>query len=136
MKRLFMCAMMSLPLLAVTAGAALADGSVFDPVDGYSYIQTPMVVTSNSKTTATGAVNESVPRENINFQNAILQLDNAQVERRTNLMDLKTQFAEIDSKYVQVKTQRSGLKKQISKLEKDIKEIDKTKERIRKQIAP
>ena len=71
---------------------------------------------------------------NGNIQNAILQLDNAQVDIRNDLLNCKTKYADVDAQYKLVKTERKALKKQVSTIEKRIKEIDKAKEKIRKNM--
>ena len=71
---------------------------------------------------------------NGNIQNAILQLDNAQVDIRNDLLNLKTKFADVDAQYKLVKNERNALKKQINAVQKRINAIDKAKEKIRKNM--
>ena len=71
---------------------------------------------------------------NGNIQNAIQQLDNAQVDIRNDLLNCKTKYADVDAQYKLIKTERKALKKQVNAIEKRIKEIDKAKEKIRKNM--
>lgn len=71
---------------------------------------------------------------NSNIQDAILRVDNAQVEIRNQLLDLKTKFADVDAQYVSIKAERKALKKQVSQSEKRLKALDKTKEKMRKSM--
>lgn len=71
---------------------------------------------------------------NNNIQDAILRVDNAQVEIRNQLLDLKTKYADIDAQYVTIKAERKALKKQVSQSEKRLKALDKTKEKMRKSM--
>ena len=71
---------------------------------------------------------------NSSIQDAILRVDNAQVEIRNQLLDLKTKYADIDAQYVSVKAERKALRKQLKQSEKRLKTLDKTKEKMRKSM--
>ena len=112
--------------------AAMADGNAFTPLN---FNDTQYGTPSNSAKAAPAA--SSVEGEavgNGNIQNAILQLDNAQVDIRNDLLNCKTKYADVDAQYKLIKTERKALKKQVSTVEKRIKEIDKAKEKIRKNM--
>lgn len=96
---------------------------------------TPINLSSAATTTkATTAVTGEETLGNGNIQNAILQIDNAQVDIRNQLLELKTKFADIDAQYVSVKTERKALKKQLDTAEKRLKSLDKAKEKMRKNM--
>ncbi len=108
---------------------AYADGNAFTPLNfndtTYGTTPAPAAVTSAATEEATG---------NGNIQNAIQQLDNAQIDIRNDLLNAKTKYADIDAQYKLVKTERNALKKQIRTVEKRIREIDRAKEKIRKNM--
>lgn len=68
------------------------------------------------------------------MQNAILQIDNAQVDLRTKLLQYKNTYAEVDSRYTATKAERKAAKKQVKLAEKKIKNLDKTKKEIQKNF--
>ena len=127
---------LTLSVIFAFSGIAFADGNAFTPLNfnDTSYGTT----TSSSSSTAAqkGAVNvisdEAVGNGNI--QNAIQQLDNAQIDNRNELLNVKTKYADVDAQYKLIKTERATLKKQVRSVEKRIKEIDKAKEKIRKNM--
>jgi len=118
--------MKKLTLLSVVllgfATAAFAD--VFTPLD----------FGSTSAPKGTSAIVNMVTSSNTNLQNAILELDTAQVEVRNNLLNYTTRYSEIDAQYNQVKEQRRELKKQVRNHERRIRDIDRAKDKIRKNM--
>ena len=119
---------LTLGLICALTGIAYADGNAFTPLNFND--------TSYGTTKANSAVN-TIPDEaigNSNIQNAIQQLDNAQVDIRNELLNVKTKYADVDAQYKLVKSERATLKKQVRSVEKRIKEIDKAKEKIRKNM--
>lgn len=123
---------LSLTIIVSAAGACLADGNAFTPLN---FDDTAYGVRTSAVTT-TAPVNK--PSEqvvgNSKMQNAITQLDNAQVEVRNELLNIKSQYADIDAKYQTLKTERKALDKQIKSIERRINKIDKQKENIRKNM--
>ena len=124
--------------LLLCTGTAFADGNAFTPLN---FDNTPVVSSTQPKQSSVENVVKSVnvPQAeealgNGNIQNAILQLDNAQVDIRNDLLNLKTKFADVDAQYKLVKNERSSLKKQINSVQKRINAIDKAKEKIRKNM--
>lgn len=130
---------LTLGLLAAINCVAFADGNAFTPLN-FNDTQYGNPSASTAKTTAatsSAPVATSMDGDavgNGNIQNAILQLDNAQVDIRNDLLNCKTKFADVDAQYKLVKTERKALKKQVSTIEKRIKEIDRAKEKIRKNM--
>lgn len=124
--------------LLLCSGVAFADGDAFTPLN---FDSAPSISSTQTKTTAVQSAVKSVnvPQAeealgNGNIQNAILQLDNAQVDIRNDLLNLKTKYADVDAQYKLVKNERSVLKKQINAVQKRINAIDKAKEKIRKNM--
>lgn len=125
---------LTLGLLAAVNCAAMADGNAFTPLNfnDTQYGNTSAATTVKAAPAASSVEGDAVGNGNI--QNAILQLDNAQVDIRNDLLNCKTKYADVDAQYKLVKTERKALKKQVSTIEKRIKEIDKAKEKIRKNM--
>ena len=124
--------------MLLCSGVAFADGNAFTPLNfdeapSISSLQTKQAATE-SAVKATNVPQAEEALGNGNIQNAILQLDNAQVDIRNDLLNCKTKYADVDAQYKLVKTGRQALKKQVSTIEKRIKEIDKAKEKIRKNM--
>ena len=120
---------LTLGLICALTGIAYADGNAFTPLNFND--------TSYGATKANSAVNtisEDDAVGNGNIQNAIQQLDNAQVDIRNELLNVKTKYADVDAQYRLVKSERATLKKQVRAVEKRIKEIEKAKEKIRKNM--
>ena len=121
---------MAFGIVMAVSGAAYADGNAFTPLN----FNDTTYGTTNSATTVTNTVSEMDATGNGNIQNAIQQLDNAQIDIRNDLLNAKTKYADVDAQYKLVKSERSALKKQIRAVEKRIKEIDSAKEKIRKNM--
>ena len=124
--------LMTICALTIVTSAAMADGNAFTPLNfndtafsGTTKAATPATVSNSAETEAVG---------NGNIQNAIQQLDNAQIDIRNELLNCKTKFADVDAQYKLVKTERNALKKQVNAIERRIREIDKAKEKIRKNM--
>ena len=127
-------AIVTLAILACS-NAAFADGSAFTPLsfDNANYKSTkPAQQTAKVQTQAPAQVQEI--SGNNNMQSAILELDNAQVDVRNELLNLKAKYSDIDAQYNLIKNERKVLGKQIKNTEKRIKQIEGAKERIRKNI--
>ena len=121
-------------LLLAVNGIAMADGNAFTPLNfnDTQYAGASTVRTISSTSTLSSLDGEAIGNGNI--QNAILQLDNAQVDIRNDLLNCKTKYADVDAQYKLIKTERKALKKQVCTIEKRIKEIEKAKEKIRKNM--
>lgn len=122
---------LTLGLLTVFNSVAFADGNAFTPLN---FNDTQYGTAQTVKSTPAVSSLEGDAVGNGNIQNAILQLDNAQVDIRNDLLNCKTKFADVDAQYKLIKTERKALKKQVASVEKRIKEIDKAKEKIRKNM--
>lgn len=122
----------TLGLFTALSTAVYADGNAFTPLNfnDTSYSQQAGAYAAQ----AVNAVAEAEAIGNGNIQNAISQLENAQVDIRNELLNCKTKFADVDAQYKLIKAERDALKKQVKSVEKRIKEIDRAKERIRKNM--
>lgn len=124
-----------------------ADGLVFDP-ESYPDKVDIAAVSPASTNSATRSYNNynTAPkslttgnmsvqtRENNNLQNALFELDSAQVDVRNQLLDAKAKYTDIDNQYKMIKEQRKIQKKTVRDGERRVKQIEKTKENIRKNM--
>lgn len=146
---------LTLGALTIASNLAFADGNAFTPLnfDDNVPVSTPapkatptQAKTSNPISNALSKVMpakdvpaiETAPGEipigNDNIQNAILELDNAQVGIRNDLLNYKAKYADVDAQYRLIKNERTMLSKQVKSIERRIKNIDRAKERIRKNM--
>lgn len=125
--------LIAMSLCVVCTSVALADGNAFTPLNFNDTAYGKTAPTSSYSQTA-NATTEGEAVGNGNIQNAISQLENAQVDIRNDLLNCKTKYADVDAQYKLIKTERATLKKQVRSVEKRIKEIDKAKEKIRKNM--
>lgn len=149
---------LSLAIFTAVSNFALADGNAFTPLnfDDSSAISVPPKVTTQAasatpktnpisnafskvlpakKDAAVAGTNSGeIPIGNDNIQNAILELDNAQVGIRNDLLNYKAKYADVDAQYKLIKNERSMLHKQVVSIERRIRNIDRAKERIRKNM--
>ena len=121
---------LTLSVLCAFTGLAFADGNAFTPLN----FNDTAYGTSSNTASSVNTLSDGEAVGNGNIQNAIQQLDNAQIDIRNELLNVKTKSADVDAQYKLVKTERASLKKQVNSVEKRIKEIDKAKERIRKNM--
>ena len=134
--------------LFVVAGCAMANGMVFDPT---AYTPPTQVKSTTPATTPTAQLQanknitsniqkqsnlaqDALSEQSTNFNNALFELDSAQVNLRNELLEYKAKYQEIDTQYQLIKEQRKVLDKQVKAVEKRIKEIDTAKEKIRKNM--
>lgn len=88
-----------------------------------------------SATRAQSEFLDFVKISNDNFQNAIQNLEGAEVGIREQLINYKTQYNDANTRYNVVKAERDTIKKQVRAYEKKIKEIERTKKQISKNIV-
>lgn len=134
MKRVVLSTFLTICLFGITQ-KVYADGMPYEPVFESAPITetSSQVSTVNDTTQAATQLQGSVEDAN-KLQNALLQLDSAQVDIRNNLVQYKNEYAEIDSQYKAIKAQRKAKMQQIKNTEKRIKTLDKTKDKIRKSM--
>lgn len=127
----------------MTSSVVLANGMVFDPTE-YQATSTPPTATTKTLPSNTSieastqsSVNSAqnvVSEQSANFNNALYELDTAQVNIRNELLEYKSKYQEVDTQYKLIKEQRKVLNNQIKTIERRIKEIERSKEQIRKTM--
>ncbi len=146
MKKIFI--LISLIIFAL-AGKAYAEGMVFDPTEFEVVPETNEIseppkelpehvhsnanISEDTKESQTYAQN-AVSSQSNSFNNALFELDNAQVNIRNELLDYKAKYQEIDTQYQLIKEQRKVLGEQIKSVERKIRDIEKSKNNIRKTM--
>lgn len=146
---------LTLAALTAVSNFAFADGNAFTPLnfdDAPSAVAAPKAAPVAAKPStnalsnalskvlpgkdaaAIGTAPGEVPIGNDNIQNAILELDNAQVGIRNDLLNYKSKYADADAQYKLIKNERAMLDRQVKSIEKRIRNIDKAKEKIRKNM--
>lgn len=144
---------LTLVIFTAFSNLAFADGNAFTPLnfdDASSSV--PPAAPATPKASAnpiSNALSKVMPAKNPeainvapgetpigngNIQNAILELDNAQVGIRNDLLNYKAKYADVDAQYKLIKNERSMLDKQVKSIERRIRNIDRAKERIRKNM--
>ena len=121
----------TLGLFLAINSAVYADGNAFTPLN---FNDTTFGKTNSFEAKTINAIAEAEAIGNGNIQNAISQLENAQVDIRNELLNCKTKIADVDAQYKLIKAERAALKKQVRTVENRIKDIDRAKERIRKNM--
>ena len=120
-------------------GIAFAEGMVFDPTEYQVTVEKSRTLPANSNIQASTKASQSyaqnvVSEQSSSFNNALFELDTAQVNIRNELLEYKAKYQEIDTQYKLIKEQRRVLDKQITAIEKRIKEIERSKNQIRKTM--
>ncbi len=117
------------------ATPVFADGNAFTPLN-FDDVSTSKNVPAKNITTSPKDIPVSAEDAigNGNIQNAILEIDNAQVDIRNELLNYKTKYSDVDAQYKLIKNERSMLHKQVRSTEKRIKDLDRAKEKIRKNM--
>ena len=130
----------ALSLIIITAGFSCAETTKFTPLnfDESNAIKAPATTTSKTvsgvQAKSTDLLDPNQVTGGTKMQDAILQIDNAQVEVRNNLLNYKNKYSEVDARYQAVKEERKAAKKQVKQAEKKIKNLDRAKEKIRKNF--
>lgn len=144
-KNLFILAVM----FFTGTGLVFANGMVFDPTE-YSSAQEIPVSSSVSESSSSqmqtyrnieNDIKESstfsqdaVSTQNGNFNNALFELDTAQVNIRNQLLEYQAKYQEVDTQYQLIKEQRKVLASQIKAIKNRINSIEKSKQNIRKTM--
>ncbi len=126
-------------MMLLAGGVAFAEGMVFDPTEYQATVSTTKTLPSNSSIEAntkssTSYAQNAVSEQSSSFNNALFELDTAQVNIRNELLEYKSKYQEVDTQYKLIKEQRRVLDKQIKAIEKRIKEIERSKSQIRKTM--
>lgn len=139
-------------VLFLTAGCVFANGMVFDPTEYPEVNEIPVSKTGTNTLTNSAAKlpsnsdihedikasstlsQDAVSNQNGNFNNALFELDSAQVNIRNELLEYKAKYQEVDTQYQLIKEQRRVLGNQIKSVERRIKDIERSKQNIRKTM--
>ena len=143
---------LSVIAMIFATGIVLAEGVVFDPTEvaipEITKAKTTSVKTveTTKKDTAVKAqetaqetkkpdiAKETISKQSESFNNALYELDTAQVNIRNELLDYKAKYQDIDTQYKLLKNQRKLLDTQIKTIERRIKDIENSKAKIRKTM--
>ena len=140
MKKLSNVLSIALVVMILAGGIAFAETTKFTPLnfDNSNAVKAPATTTSRTvqgvEAKGTDLLDPNQVTGGVRMQDAILQIDNAQVEVRNNLLNYKNKFAEVDSRYQTVKAERKAAKKQVRQAEKKIRNLDNAKKKIRKNF--
>lgn len=139
MKRnMIITAMAAVATVGLMQSATFADSMPYEPVFETEPITENVTSTPITTTKVTPINNISTPAatsvETENLQNALLQLDGAQVEIRNQLIQYRNEYTDLDTQYKTLKEKRALKAKQIRETEKRIKNIDSIKEKTRKNM--
>ena len=125
--------------MVLLGSVAFAEGMVFDPTEYQATVEKTRTLPANSSIESSTKASQSyaqnvVSEQSSSFNNALFELDTAQVNIRNELLEYKAKYQEIDTQYKLIKEQRKVLGKQINSIEKQIKNIEKSKNNIRKTM--
>lgn len=138
--------LLSLLVLTVTSLAVNAEGLVYDPTE----FQTSSSEVTSTVSTAVNKTNQnienktkeasiyaqnSVAGQSSSFNNALYELDSAQVNIRNELLDYQAKYQEIDTQYKLLKEQRRVLAQQIREINRKVNSIERSKNQIRKTMS-
>lgn len=141
--------LLTLAVFGAVSNLAFADGSAFTPLNFDDSASAPSataksanpisnawnkVMTPSKTPVQPDVASGEVPVGNGNIQNAILELDNAQVGIRNDLLTYKAKYADVDAQFKLIKNERSMLHKQVVSIERRIRNIERAKERIRRNM--
>ena len=135
MRKIISTCLFSVTLFGFSQIMACANNSAYEPV-----FETMPISETNAEPVRTSVtkVNPAQPTvtavEADNLQNALVQLDSAQVEIRNQLLQYRSEYTELDNQYKLIKEQRRLKGKQVRYTERKIKNLDATKEKIRKNL--
>lgn len=123
-------------VLFMTLQATYAMDTVFDSMDKATEVKLQPAV-DTSKTTSTTNVNStyrSTTLKEQKFNNALINLDDAQVELRQELAVVTSKYNEALNEKERVEANCKALKKEIKAINKKMKNVDKSKKMINKNL--
>lgn len=130
----------ALVVMFITPSFSYAETTKFTPLnfDESNAVKAPATTTSKTVSGVQAKGSDLLDPAQVTggskMQSAILQIDNAQVEVRNNLLNYRSKYAQIDAQYEKVKAERKAARKQVKQAEKKIKNLDKAKNKIRKNF--
>lgn len=125
---------LSLTIIFIT-NTAMANGMVFDPTEYNQKPAPPISVDVPTAQNPDELAKNTITSQSQSFDNALFELDTAQVNIRNQMLEYKAKYQEIDTQYKLIKAQRAQLDKQIKTIENRIKQIENNKKKIRKTMS-
>ena len=122
-------------VMMFSIGAVMAEGMVFDPTEYNAKPTPPIGVDVPTAQNPNELAKNTITSQSQSFDNALFELDTAQVNIRNQMLEYKAKYQEIDTQYKLIKAQRAELDKQIKTIEKRIKQIETNKNKIRKTMS-
>ena len=116
--------------------AAFASDSVFDSMDKATEVKLAPAINTKT-TTSTTNVNSTYRSTSLKeqkFNNALVNLDDAQVELRQELATLTSRYNEALNEKNKANANCKALKKEIKEINKKMKNVDKSKKMINKNL--
>lgn len=115
-----------------------ANAGVFDSMDNATEVKlAPAVSTNSSSTKTTTNVNSTYRTTSLKeqkFNNALINLDDAQVELRQELAVVTSKYNEALNEKAKTIQNCKALKKEINDINKKMKNVDKSKKMINKNL--
>ncbi len=137
--------MLMLLVIAFSSLSVYAEGLVYDPTEYQASVsEQPQKAASfhginknieNQTKEAASFSQNSISGQSSSFNNALYELDSAQVNIRNELLDYQAKYQEIDTQYKLLKEQRRVLAEQIREINKKVNSIEKSKNQIRKTMS-
>ena len=122
-------------VMLLFGGIAFAEGMVFDPTEYNQKPAPPIGVDVPTAQNPNELAKNTITSQSQSFDNALFELDTAQVNIRNQMLEYKAKYQEIDTQYKLIKAQRAELDKQIKTIERRIKQIENNKNKIRKTMS-
>ena len=113
-----------------------ASDSVFDSMDKATEVKLQPAVntTSTTNTTNVNSTYRSTTLKEQKFNNALINLDDAQVELRQELAVVTSKYNEALNEKERVEANCKALKKEMKAINKKMKNVDKSKKMINKNL--
>ncbi len=123
-------------VLFMTIQASYAMDTVFDSMDKATEVKLQPAVntTSSTSTTSVNSTYRSTTLKEQKFNNALINLDDAQVELRQELAVVTSKYNEALNEKERVEANCKALKKEIKAINKKMKNVDKSKKMINKNL--
>ncbi len=123
-------------VIFMTFQATYAMDTVFDSMDKATEVKLQPAV-NTTKTTSSTSVNSTYRATTLKeqkFNNALINLDDAQVELRQELAVVTSKYNEALNEKQRVEANCKALKKEIKAINKKMKNVDKSKKMINKNL--
>ncbi|MFA6989889.1 MAG: hypothetical protein WC197_07450 [Candidatus Gastranaerophilaceae bacterium] len=132
---------LNLTILAMAATIVInpvfAKNNFFGSVktDSTSVSTPPQALPFDEIQPVTNAVNDNTGVTSQKLQDALINIEAAQVEMRKNLSVDQQKYSEVDKNFVMVKADRHLLKKKINETKSRLNALEKTKKKIRNEMS-